>query len=366
MKRRQDGFVSIIMALVIMIFITLIALGFAFLARQNQYQNQNRVLSTQAFYAAESGVNDVVNYLKNNPAHPASVNTCNGPLAGYVDTVGSTNNQIKYTCVLYDTAPTTLEYNVDTKDSRTARVQSENGRPFSSITISWQDAQGSTTFATNNQHFLPQSAFGAANPTNGDSLGTNTGMVRATLVPIFNPMTRADLTTKAMTVFLYPKAGPANTEGTQAYLTSASISDTNQGVYVDGNCNTANPSAPKNLSKFCNVTITGLNGALSSSSTFYIRLKSLYRSSKISISGITDDGQPARLVNEQAVVDATGKASDVLRRIQVRVPLATAFNRPEFAIETIDSLCKRLQVWPGGADVDVPAGSGAMPPACQL
>lgn len=364
--KKQDGFVSIIMALVIMIFITLIALGFAFLARQNQYQNQNRVLSTQAFYAAESGVNDVVDYLKNNPSHPASVNTCNGPLAGYVDTVGSTNNQIKYTCVLYDTAPTTLEYNVDTKDSRTVRVQSENGRPFTSITISWQDSQGSSNFATNNQHFLPQNAFSTANPTNGDSLSMNTGIVRATLIPIFNPMTRADLTNKAMTAFLYPKAGPVSTEGTQAYLTSNSISDANQGVFVDGNCNTGNPAPPKNLKNFCNVTITGLDGALSSSNTFYIRLKSLYRSSKISVSGITNDGQTARLVNEQAVVDSTGKASDVLRRIQVRVPLSTAFNRPEFAIETVDSLCKRLQVWPGGADVDVPAVAGGTPAACQL
>lgn len=360
-KHAQDGFVSIIMALVIMIFITMIALGFAFMARQNQYQNQNRVLSTQAFYAAESGVNDTIDYLKNNPSHPVRVDSCNGPLGGYTDTIGSTNDQVKYTCVLYNTAPTTLEYNLDTQDSRTIRFQSESGQNLRSVTISWQDSQGSNNFATNSQHFLPQNAFSTANPGNGDSLAMNTGIVRATLIPIFNPMTRADLIGKSMTAFLYPKAGPVGSVNSQNYLTSTAITDNNQGVFVDGNCDAA--KQPRK----CSVTITGLdNAGIGATNTYYIRLKALYRSSSVALSGVTVDGQPARLINEQAVIDATGKAADVLRRIQVRVPLTTTFNRPEFAIETIDSLCKRLQVWPGGADVETPGGVASLPPACEI
>lgn len=365
--KKQDGFVSIIMALVIMIFVTLLALGFAFLARQNQNQNQNRVLSTQAFYAAESGVNDAVKYLKDTLASsgslPPNVTTCNNSLSsqGFPNTVGSTNPDVKYTCVLYDTTPTSLEYSVETKDSRTIRIESQSGRPLTSVTISWQDSENNQRFATNNQHWLPQEGFTSnpANLTDGDNLLTSTGMVRATLIPQLTPITRDDLTTKSQTVFLYPKAGAANTVATQGFLTGNNIDNPNQGVFVDGNCNV------NKTPRYCSVTINNLNSAVASSNVYYLRLKALYRSSKIHVSGITDDGQVARLANEQAVIDATGKATDVLRRIQVRVPLAATFNRPEYAIETVDSLCKRLQVWPGGVSVDAPSGIGAIPAVCQ-
>ena len=62
----------------------------------------------------------------------------------------------------------------------------------------------------------------------------------------------------------------------------------------------------------------------------------------------------------QAEVDATGRAADVLRRIQVRVPIKRNFIFPEFALGTADSICKRFVTWPGsltssgGAIVEMP------------
>ncbi len=369
MNKRQDGFVSIIMALVIMIFVTLIALGFAFLARQNQQQNQNRLLSTQAFYAAESAVNDAVNFFTtslngNGTINPVRTTSCSTGLpSGPATTVGSTNTYVKYTCVLYDTAPTTLERTVGTNQSEILRIQSQNGQPIQSVTISWKDAQGQRAFAANNGYWLPQTAYSGApgNAGNGANLATQTGVLRDTLIPFFGSTSRADLTTKTQTAFLYPKANnTANVVASQPFIGSVSVSDQNQGVFVDGNCN-AN-STPY----FCNMTFTGLNSPLSSTSTYYLRLRGLYRSSSVIVSASTSGNANVPLINDQAVVDATGKANNVLRRIQVRVPLQISANRPEFAIESIDSLCKLLQVWPGGLQVAPITGfAGGTPEACR-
>jgi Tfp pilus assembly protein PilX len=364
-KQSQTGFVSIIMALVIMLLVTLLALGFAFLARQNQEQNQNRQLSTQAFYAAESGVDDASSYisgvLKSTGSPPADVSSCtNTPFgAGHTSSVGSTNSAVKYTCVMYQTAPKSLEYVLDSQNSKVIRVQAQGGTRIDSITIGWRASSGSTQFATTtNNHSLPQASYSA---NNGDNLNLSTGIVRATLIPA-SSLTRSNLNAGSQTLFLYPKAGPVNTPGTQAYLTSfGNPNDPNQGVFSDGNCNA---SAAQTMA-YCNVTVTGLSTA--NSSIFYIRLRSFYQNSKVTVSAMAGGAQ-AQLINEQALVDATGKADNVLRRIQVRIPLNIDTNRPEYATETIDSFCKRLVVWPGGGKVDdssLPGVSGS-PAACQV
>jgi hypothetical protein len=48
----------------------------------------------------------------------------------------------------------------------------------------------------------------------------------------------------------------------------------------------------------------------------------------------------------QVQIDATGKVNDVLRRIQVRVPVTKSYAIPEFVIQTTDSICKQLEVSP--------------------
>ena len=55
--RNQDGLVSIIIVVILMIVISIIVLSFAKVVRNEQRQTLDRQLSTQAYYAAESGVN---------------------------------------------------------------------------------------------------------------------------------------------------------------------------------------------------------------------------------------------------------------------------------------------------------------------
>ena len=59
LRKNQDGIVSLIVSITIMIIISLVVISFARLMRTEQEQALDRQLSSQAFYAAETAVNDV-------------------------------------------------------------------------------------------------------------------------------------------------------------------------------------------------------------------------------------------------------------------------------------------------------------------
>lgn len=369
----QDGFVAIIIAMVVMIIVSLLALGFAYLVRQNQIQSQNRTLSTQAFYAAESGVNDAIDYLKKGIAAGtprANITSCaDNSLAtnNYKNVPSGSQANVSYTCVLLNSSPQTLERPLSTDTSTVLRVEADGGAPLQSITISWHDTAGNTQFPNDGSHPLPEKSYSSANPSNVNNLRSSTGIVRATLIPIFSPITRDALTNDAQTVFLYPlAASPPSAPGSQKFLTTNADNAAGQDVFINGNC-TAAPTNAK--ADYCSATITDLY-SLGNTSVFYLRLKAIYRTSTVKISARTIAG-PANLINAQAVVDATGKASNVVRRIQVRVPLQQAGVRPEFAVESTGSICKRFGVYAGGTGpgdpgvVPIPLADGSFPAICQ-
>ena len=87
--RDQRGIASLIITMVSMVIVTLIVLGFATLSRREQRQSLDRQLSTQAFYAAESGVEDARAVILNSIAsgvsfHKTNCTTSDG--AGFANT----------------------------------------------------------------------------------------------------------------------------------------------------------------------------------------------------------------------------------------------------------------------------------------
>src|SRR5579862_3283 len=55
---RQQGVVSIMVTMIMMVVISLLVLGFAEIAKNEQRSSLDNALSVQAYYAAESGIND--------------------------------------------------------------------------------------------------------------------------------------------------------------------------------------------------------------------------------------------------------------------------------------------------------------------
>lgn len=326
----ENGIASIMVAGIFIVIISLVATGFASLMRREQRQALDRQLSTQAYYAAEAGVNDAVKYLSKNPSAKSSDCSKTGDVTGNTS-FGTNSDGISYTCVLVDNTPDSLSYSPVSTDKSTVLKLTAPG--VKSIKISWQPAQiPDTNFVSDSTgHPLPQKDSNSAI----SSQVRDSGVLRFSLFPVQPPITREKLTRQEQTLFLYPSE---DTSTGNTAVHNYAEGKNGQGIFVDGKCNSAN-----NSPNDCNVIIDNLP----STDEYYIRLKSIYAQHNVHITAYDEhnaEGGKIEFGGVQAVIDSTGKANDVLRRIQVRVPIKADYIYPEFAIETTDTLCKKL-VW---------------------
>lgn len=336
---KQQGFVSIIVAMILIALVSLIAVGFAFLVRQNQRASLNRQLSSQAFYAAESGINDAVAELRNNPS--IERNQCNQtPSATATLATG-----VQYTCVLINPRPDKLEYaSISSEESTITHITAASGQQISSLQIAWQSTDPTAnTFALptygmvfpQEPTFKPGSTVSTSTPDYFEGTATfprTIGVLRTTVIPTSAIGSVDGLLNNSQTFFLYPKATHNN-----ASLGTVAATPENNGTIVSGRCSASN--TPRK----CMSIITGVPN------DFYLRLKAIYHNVSVTITAKDASGADVPLAGAQAVVDATGKAQDTVRRIQVRVPLMTDYYFPEFGIESGSTICKRLAGYAGAA-----------------
>jgi len=344
----EQGFAAIVVSITIVIVLSLLTVGFAQLMRNEQNQVTNRQLSNQAYYAAESGVNDAVQAINHGYVqHKTSCGVDNSGAAGAqyltdqnAGTSGpATNADVEWSCLLIDPAPFSLQYDSISPTTPTNMVAigtntSETGTlPITSLTISWQDADdGIKTFRGNSGN--------AAGPFPPAVQWGSVGMLRLSMANL-DPYVglgggvgdcRAAIQAGTYTAFLYPN-GP-----TGAAANTVAMNPANSGQIVDGNCNTA--KGPR----YCSVTISGINAT-----NVLISLRSIYSATTVTISA--KNGVSAiRLAGAQSLIDSTGKALDVVKRIQVRLPDKAGFAYPGFDADATGSLCKQLQVYPGSAN----------------
>src|ERR1035438_10159281 len=112
----QSGVVSIFVTLIIMIILSIVVIGFSQISRREARAALDRQLSTQAFYAAESGINDaysIVNKAIGTPLGPIpATSQCNSPsyINGTSNQIDPTTNTASYTCLLVNVQPTYLTF----------------------------------------------------------------------------------------------------------------------------------------------------------------------------------------------------------------------------------------------------------------
>jgi len=317
--------VSIMVTMLMMIVISLIVLGFAQVSRREGAEALDRQLSTQAFLAAESGVNDarsIINQMlvdnKPIPEKSSCPTTTSTPDYAFNATIDTTNN-VSYTCLLVTTRLTDVGGPLVAEGaSMVFPIEPASGDTVETLRVTWQAADGSTW-----------SRCGAANTVGRYTTYTNWdcpyGVLRLDVVPTGNltraalaPPTAASSAAGQHTMFLYPtKLGVVQ----QPYARS-------NGASLPMSCKTTG----------CTVDITGLDA--SSSPTYAIKLSALYRGGSFKVQAL-NNGTPLVLKNAQVQIDATGRAQDVLRRIQVRLPLAP--NVADSALTSGSSICKRFQ-----------------------
>lgn len=341
LRHSEQGMVAIMTTMVLMIVISLIVLGFAQISRRNQRESLDRQLSTQAFYAAETGVNDVRELIQTAVANGTAVAEKNGctdaGVGGFYSSLNpdiDTSRGVKYSCLLVDPTPSVLRYrNVNTTSTIIPVIRAD-GSSVNRIQLDWQSLiPGATTAG------CPTSVPAAAGNGVFQATGAWTcayGVLRFDLVPTGSNRNADQLRNATMTTFAVPFASG----GVLTIPYSASTANTN------------NVRGVRCTATGCSLEISGLT-----ENSYHMRVTSLYREVALQVCAEDATGACRDLQGAQAVIDSTGKAQDVLRRIQVNVPLrGTSKNElSDFALQTNDSICKRYSVMTGFFDTVAPA-----------
>jgi len=339
LQRNQSGMVSIMVTMILMIVMSLIVVGFAQVSRRNQRVALDRQLSTQAFYAAESGVNDAREFLKGvaDPSLVPAKTGCTDNVGGYYASLPNRtlSSGVTYSCLLINPTPTVLQYNNIGEQGTVVPLISATGAAINTITLEYQAKNASNTPTANCPTTIKNQFKPSAN------WNCEYGVLRFDLVDVSGNKDANGYQAATMTSFVVPiKSGS----------TTASFSPGN---------NTLIGTACTDTS--CKLTInSGLGGT-----QYYMRVSSLYKESTMNISAAGPGGN-VKLANAQVIIDATGKAQDVLRRIQVHMPLSglTSNNQlPDNAIQTTDSICKRFSIMDGWVD-NTPDGVGGTNSLC--
>ncbi len=345
-RRDEQGFAALIIAITLVIVTSLLVVGFAQLARNEQKEVTNRQLSNQAYYAAEAGVNDAAAALNNNftqaktTCAPLPVGTTGGGAYltnNNVDTTSPspTAGPTQWTCLLIDPSPTTLEYGSISTVTPTlftfsgVRLSGGSYVPtaVNSLTFSWQDADPNVqTFRANDG--VSNSSFPTAANWNA------TGMLRVSFTPI-SALDRDALRAATFSAFLYPSTNNTNTS------TTYNVAPGGSGVILNGGC-----LAPPHPATARNCTAT-INTPGLGSGPFLVSMRSIYSKTNVSIS--INGGNGDRLQGAQSKVDSTGRAQNILKRIQVRIPNKNEYAYPGFDVQTAGDICKQLTVYPGYA-----------------
>ena len=344
----QQGFAALVIAFTLVTVLSLLTLGFSQLIRNESKQALNRQLSSQAYYAAEAGVNDAVEAI--NHGYPGNKTVCGAetnlslPGAKYltntnVDTTSSgtpSPTRTQWTCVLINSLPTSIDYgSIDTVNPTVFTASAVDGSgspvPITSITVAWQD-----TTATNTNFKTTAGAVNDAFPVAGS--WSAPGVLRLGFTPL-SVLSRDALAANTYTAFLYPRAGTPSSVITSNYTND----QTQTGQILDGDCNTANSAT---YDRYCAVRISLGAPGIAAGTQLFFNLRSIYSKTNAHIT--VNDGA-ARLVGAQTIVDSTGKSQDVLKRIQVRVPINARYAYPGFSLDSIDGICKQLSVYPNFA-----------------
>lgn len=335
----QSGIASMVVVILIMTLLTLIVLSMTQNSNREQRQSLDRQLNTQAFYAAESGISDAKDYVVQTPASPAEKTKCDNSETGagpgqqfpgksqnVISSTDASISNVSYSCVLYDKFPEALEFSsVGVGSSEVIPIEDDNGEFIQSLTFTWTREGGGSNFVG-----CPNSSDVTVLP---PKLADNceAGMLR---VELLDPTAtnRQQLLDRSFLTFLKPSNNETNQN---LVFATAYGSAGSQGTIKNAICDAGG----------CRVTINAM-----AASKLYLHLRSIYRSNKVTITGVTATGV-VQFKGAQMEVDSTGKVGDILKRIQVMLPLTSSNGPlPEFVLQATDDICKQLQVRPGEVD----------------
>ncbi len=328
-KQDERGLVSFMVTIIMMLVISLIVVGFTQVTNSNRREQLDRQLSQQAFYAAESGVNKAVSVMSaalaaGNPIKEQT--TCK---QGNYDP-GTLGVGVEYTCILVNPIVSQI---VTTANETSSKV----------IPINLVASNG-TNFNTGNKLTLnftwSAKTGGDPNPvlcsTRGDFTTTasnNCGypLLRVDIMSTKNlpSISAAGLAGNTSSFFMQPVSSGLSTPSLPSFAT--------KGYIVEAPCSSVTATCTGSVSFTGNAMTT----------LYYTRITTLYGDTeRVVIDAVNSLSESAYFKDAQAQVDVTGRAQDVLRRVQVTVPLQQFDNSliPQGAVHSTADVCKQFSI----------------------
>ncbi len=340
LDQNEQGLVSFVVTMILTVVLSLIVLSFAQVSRREQRNALDRQLSTQASYAAESGINAAETVLNqwvasNDPRLGNDYTTkCRGvgsflqdsglsPTSDPVALTGNTN--ASFTCLFVNPTPTTIESN-PTDTQRVFQVKAATGQSLNNLAFFWDDNSSTNDFSG-----CPASG---SNPQTWPLIPGSACHAPVMRIEVVDAS--IDVNT-SKSFFVYPKA---SSTGLLSYGAAS------------GSIGTADCSTPVSGRQHCLIKINSLP---SGTDTYYVRVQPVYTTMSLTICG--SQACDVKLIG-QTVIDSTGKAQDVEQRVQVRLSRDLSGNGPAFGLAGTDKVCKKFTVDGTNPPVDVGNCSG--------
>jgi hypothetical protein len=337
----QTGYASFVITLITIIVVSLIVVAFATDSRLGQKNSLANVLSTQAYYAAESGINDAYAIIQHDVSSGGTISSTGGQCAQspspYISSTPNSsslynNGQIGYNCLIVNTAPNSLNYqDVIPGQGEVIKLNSANSHRIKKLIVSWQYYSSAGSSSPNFLSCPSSFSLPPLSPPSFSSSNCSASVLQLDIVSKNSLL--ATSSASASTVFLEPITAGG------VYSTPPLPPNTVKTYGV--NCSVTNkPYA-------CKVAIALSNNH----KTFYLHLQTFYMPSSINISAQSSSGQLIPLSDAQVLIDSTGYASGQLKRLEERVCYGNYCGNyaPVGAIQSNNCINKHFGVYPGAS-----------------
>jgi len=373
----QKGSVSLFIVIFAALLILTVGTAFVVIMIQGQSQATSDDLSRSALDSANAGVEDakraIAAYGVNNcassttgpcpnlksaltssdPTNPnAMTSTCKATIsAGVATATSGTTVQVGSDSSL-DQAYTCVNVQLNTPDYEGSLAQGESRlipltgvTDFDTVEVSWFSEANFTT-AGGGTMPLANGTGSLTMPTSGDWHANLPTVMRAQLLEVpktgsfkltnFNPdpTTQKNPCTNTATFFLYPVSAGATTLS----------------------CGVTNPVGIKCTSTFttnayaCTADLDpALTGVSATNRSAYLRLTALYNTSTDFSVTLKKAGTTVYFSGVQPIVDSTGRANDLYRRVSDRVEVGSV-PYPDGALDVGHNLCKAFTVGSSASD----------------
>ena len=367
---RQSGAVSLFAVIFGAMLLTIVTIGFMRLMLMDQRQASDNDLSQSAYDAALAGVEDakrVVRAAQTGNMQAAGV--LSGPIncnmiaaSGVVG--GSTSGETiiqtgsgagkkfdqAYTCVKIAMQSQDFIYKAIEDKSQLISLRAVSS--FNKIIIEWYRRDDESNLNAANAVNTEISTTGEL-PAK-DKWNSNTPpLVRAQVISPGSTFNLATLDTTGVTSFLRPNVLRSDVVSQSGTVVSGKSSDRPRATDGNEHNNGTNIISCSKTFRFsgeysCKVVID-VDEVPAGSESAFLRLVSIYKGGSIKVSLQKSDGTTVNFDGVQPIVDSTGRASNLFRRVEARLQIGDDFAYPDNAVELKNSLCKDFSISGDGA-----------------